>query len=95
MSYAIDRDGYRRARNIERQIVNLQRGQEDLEAAERALNADPDEQTRAALEVVQDNHDAAVARARAEAEYAAKERDMANEFAQRMIDGEDDEEVTT
>ena len=53
--YDIDRDGYRKARNIERQIVNLQQGQEDLEAAERALNADPDEQTRAALEVVQDN----------------------------------------
>ena len=91
--YAIDRDGYRRAKEIERQIVNLERGQEDLEAAERALNADPDEQTRAALEVVQGNHDAAVARAMAQAEYAAKERDMANEFAQRMIDEQDDKEV--
>ena len=57
------------------------------------MNADPDEQTRAALEVVQGNHDAAVARAMAQAEYAAKERDMANEFAQRMIDEQDDKEV--
>ena len=93
--YAIDRNGYRRAKNIERQVVNLQQGQEELEAAERALNADPDEQTRAALEVVQDHHDAAVARAMAEAEYAAKERDAANEVAQRMIDEQDDEEVMT
>ena len=90
--YTIDRDGYRRAKNIERQIVNLQRGQEELEAAERALNADPDEQTRAALEVVQDNHDAAVGLAIAQAEYTAKERDAANEAAQRMIDEQDDDE---
>ena len=31
-----------------------------------------------------------LARAMAEAEYAAKERDAANEFAQRMIDEQDD-----
>ena len=90
--YRVDKDGYRRARNLEREVINLQRGQEEMEALEDALSAEPDEQLKAALEVVQEAHEASVARQIAEGQYAAKEQERAQEVAQEFIDEENLEE---
>ena len=48
--YRVDKDGYRRPRNVQREVVRLEQAQEEMEALEDALNAEPDGQLKAALE---------------------------------------------
>jgi hypothetical protein len=48
-TYAVDADGRRRVRGVEREAINLNRAQEEQEAIENALNAEPDPQIKAAL----------------------------------------------
>lgn len=84
--YRVDRDGYLRAKNVEREVIRLEAGQEEMEALENALSQEPDEQLKAALEVVQEAHEASVARQIAEGQYSVKEQERAQQVAAEFIE---------
>ncbi len=83
-SYDIDSRGFRRSR-VGREIVRLEQAAAEQEYWEQRL-AESNEQEEAALKIVQEDHEIGVARDRALAEYAAKERDLSVEHAKRAID---------
>ena len=76
-NYDIDSRGFRRSR-VGREFINLQQQAETERAWERALS-EPSESERQAMEIVQQDFEAGVARDRAEAESRAKEAEMAVE----------------
>ena len=84
--YSVDRDGLRRAKSVQREVVRLERAAEEQAAREEYLRREPDGQLAAALSVVQENFDVGVARERAEAESRAKEAEMANQFAKEFVE---------
>jgi hypothetical protein len=83
-SYNIDQHGHRRPKNVEREIINLQLAQQQQELLEQRLS-ESNAQEEAALAIVQQDFESAVARDRAQAEYAAKERANADEHARKLI----------
>ena len=94
-TYAVDADGRRRARNIRREIINLERAQQEDDTLEEYLSSDPDEKLKAALEDVEEDRQARVAHQRAEAESYAKQCELADEAAQQFIDEQGDTEGVT
>jgi hypothetical protein len=88
-SYDIDSRGFRRSR-VGREIVNLQQQAETQAYWEQRL-AESTEQEEAAMKIIQEDHEIAVARDTAIAQFRAKEAEMANEFAERMANEEEDQ----
>ena len=91
--YAVDANDRRRAKGIEREIIRLERAQEEQRYWEEALSAEPSEQVKAAMEIVQQDHELSVARDTAIATARARERDLSNEFAQRAIDEDQNDDA--
>ena len=81
--YSLDADDRRRAKSVEREILNLQRAQEEQEAWEEYLAREPDEAVKAALA---DAHAAGSGLAIAQAQYAAKEAEMSAEHARQFVE---------
>jgi hypothetical protein len=91
-SYRVDREGRLLARNLERQVTEQVRAAQFQDAVEQQLQdslENPDEQTKAALEVVADNHRAAVGLEMAQRAYAAKEREATDQAARDYIAEQD------
>jgi hypothetical protein len=79
--YELDSQGRRRARSIERQAANLQAlAEEDTAVAEALSRRELDEETKAGLE---EDRQMDIRRQRAEAQYATKLADAANEATQQ------------
>jgi hypothetical protein len=68
----------------------LEQAATEQEFWERRLS-ESSEQEEAALKIVQEDHEIAVGFDMAAAAYRQKERDMANEFAERMANEEEDQ----
>jgi hypothetical protein len=79
--YAVDGNGLRRPKHIEREIIRLELADLEQRRIEKALSQS-NEQQEAALEIIQQDHETLVARDKAMAEYKAKEVALADEFAQ-------------
>ena len=60
--YSVDANDRRRARGIEREVVDLQRAQEEQQYWEEALSAEPSEQVKAAMKIIQQDHELSVGR---------------------------------
>ncbi len=84
--YSVDSEGRRRTRNLQREAIALDRAQQETEEIENALAAEPDAQVKAALEVAEERHQAAVDFQIAEATVAAKRREMDNEAARQFAE---------
>jgi hypothetical protein len=84
-TYDVNANGFRRAKNVQREIVNLQRAQEEQEYWEQRL-AESNEQERAALEIVQQDREIGIARDKALAESRQREADMANQHAKKFTE---------
>jgi hypothetical protein len=83
--YAIDEDGFRRPRNIRREVMRLERAQQEAETAEEYLSQEPGEALASALEAAQTNYEASVAHQIAQAQYETRQRDLAAaEFARQQ-----------
>ena len=82
--YSVDERGHRRS--IQREVVRLEQAQEEQRYWEEALSAEPSEQVKAALEIVQQDFEVGVARDRAEAESRARAAEMAEEHAKAFVE---------
>ena len=81
--YAVDRDGLRRAKCVEREVLNLQLAQQQQEAWEEYLAREPDEAVKAALA---DAHAAGSGLAVAQAQYQQKQREIAEQHAKQFVE---------
>jgi hypothetical protein len=77
-SFSVDEFGHRRS--IRREALNLARAQEEQELLEQRLSQS-NEIERAAMEIIQEDHELVVARDKAAAAFRAKEQDQANALA--------------
>ena len=85
-SYSVDAEGRRRNRRLEREVIDLQRAQQETEAIENALSAEPDGELKAALEVAEENRQASIKHQIAQLEYSRKEREATEQAAQEFVD---------
>ena len=81
--YSVDANDRRRARSVEREILNLQRAQEEQAAWEDYLSREPDDAVKAALA---NAHAAGSGLAIAEAQYQAKQNAMAEQHAKKFVE---------
>ena len=75
----------RRARSVQREVIRLERAQEEQELLEQRLG-ESNEVERAALEIVQQDHEIAVSRDMAQAAYSAKAADLSDEHAREFTE---------
>jgi hypothetical protein len=78
--YSVDEQGFRRAKNVEREIIRLQQADDEQRMIEGALSQS-NEQEQAALAIVQSDFESAVAREHAAAAYRARKNDMGLQLA--------------
>ena len=81
--YSVNDTGHRRA--IEREVINLNRAQEEQEPIEEALAVEPDEQTKAAMAIAEEEHQMMVQGEIANQQFKAKERERADEVARDFV----------
>ena len=85
-SYGVDAEGRRHNRKLEREVIQLDRAQQETEAIENALSAEPDGELKAALEVAEENRQAAIDHHIAQLEYKAKEREATEQAARELVE---------